>query len=433
MLDITTGYRRDCTGVSRREFLRVGSLGLLGLALPDLLRMQAAAATGSDVNCIFLWLVGGPSHHETFDPKPDAPAEIRGEFGTVRTKTGERFGELLLKVAQVSDKFSVIRSVTHTDGNHDTAQYYLQSGYPFSPAFNYPSFGAVVGRERGFRGGLPPYALLGGSAKSEGAGYMGDVYNPLVISGNPADAKFSVREVTPPEGVSAARFGRRQQLLAKLDRFQRDAEARPALSGSMDAFVTRAFDLVTSPAAKKAFALSEEPAALRDRYGRHRLGQSCLLARRLVEAGVRFVTVANGGWDTHDNHFVKVKRDLLPPFDQAYAALLDDLSERGMLSNTLVLAFGEFGRTPQVNPAAGRDHWPTVFSVCLGGGPVRTGRIIGASDATGSQPTERPVRVEDLAATIYQALGIDYRREYMTPQGRPVPIVASGEPVAELF
>jgi uncharacterized protein (DUF1501 family) len=432
MFDITTGCHRDCTGVTRREILRIGSLGLLGLALPDVLRMQAACGAGTEVSCIMLWLVGGPSHHETFDPKPDAPVEVRGEFGVIKTKTGERIGELLPQVAQQTDKLSIIRSVTHTDSNHDTARTYLQSGYKFNVSQSYPSYGSVIAREKGFREGLPPYALLGGRARAEGAGYLGAIYNPFLITGDPSQPGFSVRDVSPPEGVAPGRFQRRERMLAALDRFQQGVETAP-VAASMDRFRERAFDLITSPAAKKAVALDEEPQKLRDRYGKHAFGQSCLLARRLIEAGVRFVTVTNGGWDTHQNNFIRLKTELLPRLDQAYSALLEDLSQRGLLENTLVLAMGEFGRTPRVNTQAGRDHWPGVFSVCLGGGPIRTGRIIGASDEIGAAVAERPVKVEDLAATIYRALGIDFHKEFMSPQGRPLPIVHNGEPVAELF
>lgn len=431
MLNLTIGRSRDCTGVSRREVLRIGSLGLIGLTLPELLRAQAAAA-GPDVACIMLWLAGAPSHHETFDPKPEAPTEIRGEFGVVRAANGELFGELIPQVARASDKFSLLRAVNHTDGDHDSAQAQMQSGYPFNAGLAYPSFGSVVARERGFRQGLPPYVLFGG-AKAEGAGYLGDLYNPLSIRDDPSNPKFSVKELTPPTAVTEKRFERRHRMLNAMDRFRAGAERRGAVSESLDGFVVRAFDLVTSPAARKALALQEEPRKVRDRYGMHRLGQSCLLARRLVEAGVRFVTIPNGGWDTHADNFSRLKKDLLPPFDQAYSALLEDLHQRGMLANTLVIAMGEFGRTPTINPAAGRDHWPRVFPVAIGGGPVKLGRVLGASDRIGGEPVDRAISVPDLAATIYKALGVDYHKEYVTPEGRPSSIVYNGEPVAELF
>lgn len=432
MLDIITGRSRDCTGAHRREFLRLGGLGLLGLSLPQALRAESAAPASTGASCIMLWLVGAPSHHETFDPKPDAAAEIRGEFGVVRAKNGELFGELIPQVARVSDRFSLLRAVHHTDGDHDSAQFQLQSGYPFTPGLSYPSFGSVVAREKGYHQGLPPYVAFGGG-KAEGSGYLGDIYNPLTIRDDPNAAKFSVKEITPPAAVSEKRFGRRQRMIAALDRFHGQAEKRGAVSEALDGFMGRAVDLITSPAARKAFSLSEEPDKVRDRYGRNRLGQSCLLARRLVEAGVRYITISNGGWDTHADNFSRLKKELLPPFDQAYSALLEDLTDRGMLDRTLVIAMGEFGRTPTVNPAAGRDHWPRVFPVALGGGPIQLGRVIGGSDAIGGEPASRPVSVPDFAATIYKAVGVDYHQEYLTPEGRPTPIVYNGEPVAELF
>jgi uncharacterized protein DUF1501 len=441
MFEWKLGAWRDCTGITRRDVIRVGSVGLAGLTVADLLRAQAASATpkvggpvGREVNCIFLWLVGGPSHHETFDPKPNAPAEVRGEFGVIPAKNGVQFCELLPRLAGQADQFSLVRSVTHSDSNHETAQYQVQSGYKFSVAMNYPSYGAVVARERGIRNGLPPYMLFAGRGSgAEGAGYFGAVYNPFTISGDPSSKEFSVRDVSPPGDVDGGRFERRQRMLAALDRFHRRAEVQTKLAGSIDQFLARAYDLITSPAAKKAFALSEEKDATRERYGRTSFGQSCLLARRLVEAGVRFVTVSNGGWDTHQNNFRQLKGELLPRLDQSYSALLADLSERGLLDSTLVICMGEFGRTPGVNSQAGRDHWPSVFSACLGGGGVRTGLVVGKSDDTGAMPAERPVKVEDLAATIYKALGIDSDKEYMTPQGRPTPIVYNGEPVMELL
>ncbi|MBM3457396.1 MAG: DUF1501 domain-containing protein [Armatimonadetes bacterium] len=430
-----TGEARECSGVSRRGFLRIGGLASLGLTLPDALRARADAPGAPEVNCILITLLGAPSHHETFDPKPEAPAEIRGEFGAIPAKIGVRFGELIPRIAAVSDRLSLLRAVHHADGDHDSAQTLMYSGYPFSPSLSYPSYGSVVAREKGFRGGMPPY-VLAGSPKAAGAGYMGDLYNPLVIRDNPADPKFSVKEITPPPAVTDGRLARRQRMIAALDRFRGRTEARGEISGTLDSFMARSLDLISSPAAKKAFSLRDEPPKVRERFGMHAFGQQCLLARRLIEAGVRFVTVGDagkGGWDTHADNFNRLKRDLLPPFDQGYSALLEDLNERGLLASTLVIAMGEFGRTPHINPAAGRDHWPRVFPVALGGGPIKLGRLIGGSDGIGGEPVERPVSMADFAATVYRALQVEYRKEYVTPEGRPTPIVYHGEPVAELF
>ncbi|MBM3460435.1 MAG: DUF1501 domain-containing protein, partial [Armatimonadetes bacterium] len=346
-----------------------------------------------------------------------------------------QFGELLPLLARQAQRFSVVRSVSHADNDHDRAQRQVQSGYPFDTGLSYPSYGSVAARELGARAaGLPPYVLFAARGSgAEGPGYLGGAYQPFAVPGDPSSPAFRVRDLAPPDRVRSPRFERRRQMLAALDEWDRNTAAGTPLPGTLSQLKERAYSLITSPAARRAFHLAEEKDALRDRYGRNILGQSCLLARRLVEAGVRFVTIPNGGWDTHQNHFEQVKRDLQPRLDQAYSALLEDLADRGLLESTLVLALGEFGRTPRINPQAGRDHWPGVFSACLGGGGVRTGLVIGSSDGTGSAPASRPVSVEDLAATIYRALGIDVHREYVTPQGRPAPIGKGGSAIAELF
>ena len=442
---------RYCDGIRRRDLLQIGALSALGLTLPDWLRMRAAEAADlssalshpspsgggvpGEVACILLWMNGGPSHIDTFDPKPEAPQEIRGEFGVIPTKLkGVYLSEYLPRLAQQMDKFSILRSVTSPDGSHETATHYLLTGYPGNPAVSYPSYGSVVARERGYKNALPPYALMGGYPFGYGgAGYMGAVYNPFNVGGDPASKSFSVKDVTPPAGVDLARIDRRRAMLTALDTFQRSVETEPRAIRMMDQFYERAYNLVTSPIAKKAFNLEEEPAKLRDEYGRNNFGQSCLLARRLVAAGVRFVTINQGGWDTHEQNFTSLKKSRLPQLDQGYAALLSDLHARGMLDHTLVIWMGEFGRTPKVNSAAGRDHWPYAMCVCMGGGGVKTGIVVGETNERAENPKERPIRVEDVAATIYQALGIDYRKEYDSPQNRPLKINYDGEPVHELL
>jgi hypothetical protein len=442
---------RCCDGIKRRDLLQIGALSALGLTLPDWLRMRAAQASDltpgpfptreggtrnpSDIACILLWMNGGPSHIDTFDPKPEAPQEIRGEFGVIPTKLKSVYlSEHLPKLAQEIDKYSILRSVTSPDGSHETATHYLLTGYPGNPAVSYPSYGSVVARERGYKTALPPYALMGGYPFGYGgAGYMGPVYNPFSVGGDPNSKNFSVQDVTPPAGVDMARIDRRRAMLAALDTFQRQVETEPRAIQAMDQFYERAYNLVTSPLAKKAFNLAAEPDKLRDQYGRHTFGQSCLLARRLVEAGVQFVTINQGGWDTHEQNFSSLKKSRLPELDQGYAALLADLHARGMLDRTLVIWMGEFGRTPKVNSAAGRDHWPNAMSVCMGGGGVKTGMVIGETNERAENPKERPIRVEDVAATIYQALGIDYRKEYISPENRPLKINYDGEPVHELL
>ncbi|HLJ56656.1 MAG TPA: DUF1501 domain-containing protein [Chthonomonadaceae bacterium] len=437
MLDIETGQHTDCDGISRRDFLRVGGLSALGLTLPGLLRAdaQAAPAARRDVAVILLWMGGGPSHIDTFDPKPDATQEIKGPFGAIKTNvSGIQVSEHLPKLAKQMDKLSIIRSVTSPDGTHETATHYLLTGYPFNPAIECPGYGSVIAREKGFQNAMPPYTMFGPMPNMHGGGgYMGAVYNPFVINGDPNNAGFSVQDVAPPPGVDSLRMDRRHLLRDALDDWQRNRETASKSAQTMDEFYQRAYTLVTSPIAKKAFDLKSEPAKVRDAYGRHTFGQSCLLARRLVEAGVRCVSINYNGWDTHTDNFNSLKNSLLPTLDTGYAALLDDLKQRGLLDTTLVVWMGEFGRTPKINGSAGRDHWPGAISVCMGGGGVKTGTVVGSSNATAEYPKDRPLRVEDVAATIYKAVGINGDKEYMSPQERPIKINYDGTPIAELL
>src|SRR5579862_1124331 len=442
MFDIELGDQTDCEGFSRRDFIRVGGLSALGLTLPGLLRANAAgapnggqAAPKKDIACILLWMGGGPSHIDTFDPKPDAPIDIKGAFGAIPTNvSGIQLSEHLPKLAKQMDKFSIIRSVTSPDGTHETATHYLLTGYPFSPAIEYPGYGSVVAREKGFKNDLPPYAMFGGMPNNHGGGgYMGAVYNPFQINGDPNDANFSVQDVAPPNGVDVVRMDRRRLLRDALDDWQRDKETASKAALTMDEFYQRAYSLVTSPVAKKAFNLKEEPDKVRDNYGRNTFGQSCLLARRLVEAGVRCVAINYGGWDTQTDNFNALKGNLLPPLDTGYAALLDDLHGRGLLDTTMVVWMGEFGRTPHINSAAGRDHWPGAISVCMGGGGLKTGVVVGSSNERAEYPKDRPLRVEDVAATIYKAFGVNGEKEYMSPQNRPIKINYDGTPISELI
>jgi len=443
MLDIEYGQHRDCDGVSRRDFLRVGGLSALGLTLPDLLRARADGAPARpgapsdkrDIAIILLWMGGGPSHIDTFDPKPEAAQEIRGTFKAIPTNvSGIQLSEHLPKLAKQMDKFSIIRSVTSPDGNHETATHYLLTGYPFNPAIECPGYGSVVAREKGFQNAMPPYTMFGSMPNMHGGGgYMGAVYNPFIINGDPNSAGFSVQDVAPPPGVDTIRMDRRHLLRDTLDQWQRNKETSTKSAQTMDEFYQRAYSLVTSPSAKKAFNLKEEPDKLRDEYGRHSFGQSCLLARRLVEAGVRCVSINYNGWDTHTDNFNALQKSLLPPLDNGYAALLADLKQRGMLDTTLVVWMGEFGRTPRINSSAGRDHWPGAISVCMGGGGVKTGTVVGSSNANGEYPKDRPLRVEDVAATIYKAAGINGDKEYMSPQERPIKINYDGTPIPELI
>jgi len=433
--DLSSGPgSRNCEGVSRRSFLGVGAAGVFGLTLPAALRARAESPTGSssDPNVILIWLDGGPSHIDMFDPKPEAPVEIRGEFGAIETNVkGTQISDKLPKLAKQTDKYSILR-VTSPDASHGTGNHYCLTGWKFTPAITYPSFGSVLAREKPARNSMPPYAIVGGMGQYTTAGYMGSVYNPFNVGGDPNASTFSVKDVTPPSAVKPERFLRRKNVLDAVDRFQRDAERSQRGIQAMDRFYQSAFELVTSPAAKKAFDIAQEPAALRDGYGRNSFGQACLLSRRLVEAGTRFVHIQKGGWDTHTQNFQSLRDSRLPELDQGYAALLADLSDRGLLKNTIVICMGEFGRTPRVNSSAGRDHWSQAMFVTMGGGPLKSGLVVGQTDRNAEYPAERPIKIEDVAATLYQALGINYDAMYQSPDGRPIRIADGGEPIHEL-
>ena len=430
----THGRYRNCEGVTRRDFMRVGSLGLFGLSLPMVLAHRAESGTAeTDTNVILIWLDGGPSHIDMFDPKPEAPVEIRGEFGAVETNvTGVRISDQLPRLARQQDKYSILR-MTGPQGSHGTDNHYLLTGYKFNPSITFPAMGAVLGREKGFRQGMPPYAIVGGVGQYTGGGYMGAVYNPFNVGGDPNAKGFSVKDVTPPGGMDLSRVTRRKGALDMLDRFQKQTEARQSTVDTIDQFYARAFDLVTSPVAKKAFNIEEEDSKLRDEYGRNSFGQGCLLARRLIEAGTRFVHIQKGGWDTHQGNFQSLRSARLPELDQGYAALLRDLSDRGLLKSTIVMCMGEFGRTPKVNSSAGRDHWGPAGFVTIGGGPLRTGIVVGETDRNAEYPTQRPVPVEDIAATMFRALGIPAEKTYQSPDGRPIRVADGGSPISELF
>jgi len=425
-----------CDGLNRRSFLRVGGLACFGL--PALLRAEAAvgaSTTPSARSVILLYLGGGLSHHDSFDPKPDAPAEVKGTYGTIATRLpGVRFSDKIPLLAARNDRFSLIRSGAHGNDHHETATNWVLSG-KFGSAFgDYPAMGAVVAHELGYRGPMPPYfsvprnpsftwelgksAFLGGRSES-------------FRSGDPNDPNFAVKDLAASGDSSPARVGRRQSLRMAVDDLARQVDSDDGLR-TMDEFQRRAMDLVVSPEARRAFDLKHEDPRLRDRYGRTTTGQGCLLARRLVEAGVRFVTVNSAGWDHHADIYRSLNRRL-PEFDAALATLIDDLESRGLLDSTLVVAMGEFGRTPKINDKAGRDHWGHAASLAFAGGGVVPGRLIGRTDDQGAYVTDRPVSPADVAATIYHAIGVDPSGHLMTPENRPVPILDEGSPIAELL
>jgi hypothetical protein len=397
---------------TRRDVLKVGALGLFGLTVRDLL----AFGQDKSKSCIVIWLNGGPSHLDMFDLKPEAPIEIRGEFKPTDSLPGVYVSEHLPKIAKLMKKLTLLRSVTSSEGNHDRATHYMLTGHHPSPAIAYPSMGSIAAKEWSLGGDLPPYVTVPRTIDYANSGYLPASYNPFEASGLPV--------------VSIDRIKRREEMVKQVNDLSRRVEENSAVLSHRE-FFEQAFRLVTSDKAKEAFDLSKERG---DAYGHHELGRSCLLARRLIEAGTRFVTVVDNGWDTHDNGFKRLKDGFpgkLPGLDQAYSALIQDLEARGLLANTLVVLMGEFGRTPKINSLGGRDHWPRVNSVVLAGGGVKPA-VVGTSDAYGELPDERPIDVEDLVFTIYSLLGIDPHKKLKGPGGRPVPILAEGKLIKEI-
>ncbi len=424
--------------------MQVGGLSALGLGLGSYCgRAQAAATSASAKACILIWLDGGPSHLETLDPKPQATREVRGPFQAISTSVpGVHISELMPLTAASMQHTAIIRSMTSPLGEHNFGTHYLLTGYKPTPALNYPAIGSVVSHLRRHPGDIPSHVavpdLRVGGGKFIAPGFLPANVAPFEIGGDPASPGFRVRDLDPFPGVVDERLQRRRDYLHRLNDAQQAAELAPPT----DAAFEQAYRLMTSPAAKKAFDLSAESAETHRRYGDKSIGKCCLLARRLVEADVPFVTVNNRGWDTHNDMVTRLKEGytgaktpvgLVPSLDMAYSALITDLAQRGRLDDTLVVVMGEFGRTPKLNTQGGRDHWPRVFSVMLAGGGVPGGQVIGSSDDMGESPSTRPVTPADLAATIYRLLGIDPATTLYTSDGRPVRVSAEGEPVSELL
>lgn len=419
----------------RRGFFQAGALGAFGLTLPDYLRQRALAAEPRTLranSAILIFLTGGPSHHDTFDPKPDTPDEIRGEYSAISTNIpGVQFASSVPLLAAEMHRMAILRSLTHGDGAHEPGVAYMQSGFRFRPGHNFPGMGAVVAFERQTQTqstGLAPFIAI---PDGRGGGHLGPTYNAFSIPGNPSESTFRVPDATFPEGVSAARFERRRLFAEQLgDEFRRSRGT--ITQAAVDRFTAKSYDLIQSPAAQAAFDLTREQDAVRERYGRTQFGQRLLLARRLVEAGVPFVSASDFEWDDHSNIFPNLKKKM-PVVDQGLSALITDLDERGLLAGTLVIVMGEFGRTPKINAMRGRDHWPNAFSVLLAGGGVKGGQVIGASDAEGAFPKERPVTPEDLYHSIYVLLGIDPLKMLPSTGARDIEIVRSGSFVKELI
>lgn len=442
--------RNYCDQISRRDCLRVGAamapLGL-GMTLSGLLERQAHAAEAGagkeDVSLIVLFLKGGLSTIDTLDMKPNAPSEFRGDFRPISTNVpGLDICEHLPQLARHADKFSLLRNFTHTDSGHGPADHWMLTGYAPRPGFNptlkpnnqFPSYGSIIAKKLGPRGSVPPYVCLPRMHNSAGSAYLGASAAPFVVEADPNAPNFAVPDLVPPLNVPTDRLGNRLELLESVDRFRRTAESQANQAAkALSTFQQKAFQLMTSAETKAAFDIAREPDSLRERYGRHSLGQSCLMARRLVEAGVRCITIDHTNWDTHYDNFSVLKNDLLPHLDTGLTALLADLHERGLNKKALVLVMGEFGRTPRVNKDAGRDHWGPSNCILLSGGGIGGGIVVGATNDHGEKPATNPVGPADLAATVFDCLGIDAHDEFHTPEGRPVKISNDGRVIRELF
>lgn len=444
-------------GHSRREFLQVGVLGALGLSLPQYLRaeQEGGVKEGHDRRaCIMIFNLGGPSHIDLWDMKPDAPSEIRGPFRPIRTKSDAfELSELLPMHAQLADKFSLVRSCHH-DGAavHDAGWQMMQTGRRFTGGIQTPHAGAVVSHLRGRKSDLPPFVVLpqlmgrggGNLPNGQAGGFLGKAHDPFALMADPSQPNFKVPDLLPPDQIAGTRLDRRRKMRDIVDQtvrsFEESEDAR-----LLDDNFHAAFRIMTSEKARAAFDLAQEPDSVRDRYGRNRFGQCCLLARRLVENGVRFVTINTFltvfdeiTWDIHGSKpFTSIQgmKDIVcPMYDRAYSALIEDLDQRGLLGDTMVANLSEFGRTPRVNPAGGRDHWPGCFTAYFAGGGVKGGRVVGASDPIGGFPAERPVGPGDIVATVFHSLGLDHATHLPGPGGRPFPLTDLGtEPIRELF
>ena len=442
--------------LDRRSFVKAGLLGATGLTLGQLLQSEARAKAEAQPtrqpSVIILWMRGGPSHIDMWDPKPDAPVEYRGEFGVMNTNVpGIQLSDMLPQCARIMDKWSIIRSLHHNDAGHSSGDQICFTGYPSGPNPDsnvYPSCGSIVARQLGHQSPhLPAYVMIPRLLPGANSGYLGVSYKPFETQADPANpGPFSVPNFSLPTGVTVEQVGDRRQLLRSFDSIRRDVDASGQME-ALDRYNRQAWDILTSNAARSAFDIDSEPASIRERYGfapafdpgaANRCGapawsQRILLARRLVEAGVRLVTVDLRWWDTHVLGFDSLRRGFLPRFDKAYSALIEDLEQRGLLESTLVVAWGEFGRTPRVNNDAGRDHYPNVFSAALAGGPIKGGRALGESDSRGAFPRVNAKTPQDVLQTLYQHLGVNTAVQYSDESGRPHPVLSSGRAIEELM
>lgn len=434
----------DCEGFYRRDFLKVGAAGLFGLTLPQLLRLEARAAVNGSApkprarSVIMVWLGGGPAAIDMWDLKPGAPEGIRGEFKQIPTNApGVQICEHLPKLAQAADKYTVVRSLYHTIPSHGPATVFMTTGNKPTPALQYPSLGSLAMKLLPGERGVPSYVafneIRGGAAGT--SGYLGTAYNPFVVegAGGKGAANVRVRGVTLPRGFSLEELADRDKLLAGFDRGFKALDKSADLADGLDAFHRQALEILRSDKTRNAFDLEAESKALRERYGMNGFGQGALAARRLVEAGVRFVTISLGGWDTHGKNFEALSKRLLPQLDQTLSALVGDLADRGQLGHTVVYCAGEFGRTPKINKNAGRDHWARSMGAVLAGGGFKAGYAHGATDGQGMAPTVDACTPDDVSATIFHCLGLDPHQELMTPTGRPIQLFREGKVVEKLL
>lgn len=430
-----------CDRIQRRDFLKAGTLSALGVSLANLLRLEAEGSIPSQdsgKNAIFVYLPGGQSHHDTWDMKPESPdPQVRGEFSPIATNVpGLNICEHMPNLARVADTYAVIRNVHHTLAAHAPGQQYMRSGNKPLPSLEYPNHGSIIARERRSPIGIPPYVSLPVARTNGGvetAGYLGVAYSSFSVSGDPNADDFSVRALALPNGLTLERIERRISFMKGLDTAFRKVELKSQQLDGMDSFYQRAYEILRSSQARQAFDLSRVPSKERDKYGRTPFGQACLLARRLVEVGVRCAAIDFGSWDTHRQNFPTLKDKMLPTFDQGVAALLEDLKTRGLLENTVVWCTGEFGRTPKINANAGRDHWARAMSMIMAGGGIQGGQVIGQTDDQAAEPVGTGYSPDDAAASFLHALGIDHKKEYYTPTDRPVMISRDGYPIRELF
>ena len=417
--------------MNRREFIRVGAAG--SMLLPDFLRAQSqnkAKAT----SVVQIYLPGGMSHQDSWDYKSFAPSEYRGPFDPIKTKIDDvTFGSLLKETAKISDNLTVIRSMTHGEAAHERGTHNMLTGYKPSPALSYPSFGSVISHELGNRNNLPAYVLVPNQfAPENGTGYLSTKYGAFSLGSNPEDPGFAVKDLNSPKDINDKSFDRRRSLLGAVDEHFKTRESHVDAIKAMDSFYNDAYAMMSSTQARESFDLSKESDVVKDAYGRNAAGQRLLLSRRLIEAGVRMVTVTYGGWDHHSNLKQAYEQNMIN-FDRAFATFITDLKQRGLLSSTLVMVTSEFGRTPKINATNGRDHWPRVFSTVLAGGGVKSGYAYGTSDALASEPDNNPVTPGQLAATMYSLIGVSPRKKLMTPDLRPIEIVYNDSPIEDIL